>query len=49
MGQDAVFVHLLKKYHSKGLTKWLNENLDGSDQSPESLYADVEPDRRQSG
>lgn len=26
MGQDAVFVHLFEKYHSKGLTKWLNES-----------------------
>lgn len=25
MGLDAVFVHLFNKYHSKGLTKWLNE------------------------
>lgn len=25
MGQDAVFVHLFDKYHSKGLTPWLNE------------------------
>ena len=25
MGQDAVFVHLFNKYHSKGLTPWLNE------------------------
>ncbi len=25
MGQDAVFVHLYEKYHSKGLTYWLNE------------------------
>ncbi|MES2430329.1 MAG: thioredoxin-like domain-containing protein [Bacteroidota bacterium] len=25
MGQDAVFVHLYNKYHSKGLTSWLNE------------------------
>lgn len=25
MGQDAVFVHLFNKYHSKGLTSWLNE------------------------
>lgn len=25
MGQDAVFVHLFEKYHSKGLTSWLNE------------------------
>ncbi|MBK7885075.1 MAG: DUF5106 domain-containing protein [Chitinophagaceae bacterium] len=25
MGQDAVFVHLFEKYHSKGLTHWLNE------------------------
>lgn len=25
MGQDAVFVHLFDKYHSKGLTNWLNE------------------------
>lgn len=25
MGQDAVFVHLFEKYHSKGLTNWLNE------------------------
>ncbi len=25
MGQDAVFVHLFEKYHSKGLTKWLNK------------------------
>jgi len=25
MGQDAVFVHLFEKYHSKGLTGWLNE------------------------
>ena len=24
MGQDAVFVHLFEKYHSKGLTSWLN-------------------------
>lgn len=25
MGQDAVFVHLYEKYHSKGITAWLNE------------------------
>jgi thiol-disulfide isomerase/thioredoxin len=25
MGQDAVLVHLFEKYHSKGLTSWLNE------------------------
>jgi len=25
MGQDAVFVHLFEKYHSKGITNWLNE------------------------
>ncbi len=25
MGQDAVFVHLFEKYHSKGLSNWLNE------------------------
>lgn len=25
MGQDAIFVHLFEKYHSKGLTPWLNE------------------------
>jgi protein-disulfide isomerase len=25
MGQDAVFVHLFNKYHSKGLSPWLNE------------------------
>jgi thiol-disulfide isomerase/thioredoxin len=25
MGLDAVFVHLFNQYHSKGLTKWLNE------------------------
>lgn len=25
MGLDAVFVHLFEKYHSKGLTSWLNE------------------------
>lgn len=25
MGQDAVFVHLFEKYHSKGLTSWLSE------------------------
>jgi thiol-disulfide isomerase/thioredoxin len=25
MGQDAVFVHLFQKYHSKGLSPWLNE------------------------
>ena len=25
MGQDAVFVHLFEKYHSKGVTNWLNE------------------------
>jgi thiol-disulfide isomerase/thioredoxin len=25
MGQDAVFVHLFEKYHSKGLTSWLND------------------------
>ncbi len=24
MGQDAVFVHLFEKYHSKGLSSWLN-------------------------
>ena len=24
MGQDAVFVHLFDKYHSKGLSSWLN-------------------------
>jgi thiol-disulfide isomerase/thioredoxin len=24
MGQDAVFVHLFEKYHSKGLSNWLN-------------------------
>lgn len=26
MGQDAVFVHLFNKYHSKGLSNWLNES-----------------------
>jgi thiol-disulfide isomerase/thioredoxin len=25
MGQDAVFVHLFNKYHSKGVSSWLNE------------------------
>ncbi len=25
MGQDAVFVHLFEKYHSKGVSAWLNE------------------------
>ena len=25
MGQDAVFVHLFEKYHSKGISKWLNQ------------------------
>jgi hypothetical protein len=25
MGLDAAFVHLFEKYHSKGLTSWLNE------------------------
>lgn len=25
MGQDAIYVHLYEKYHSKGLTPWLNE------------------------
>ena len=25
MGQDAVFVHLFEKYHSKGLSNWLNK------------------------
>jgi thiol-disulfide isomerase/thioredoxin len=25
MGQDAVFVHLFNKYHSKGVSNWLNE------------------------
>lgn len=25
MGLDAVFVHLFVKYHSKGISKWLNE------------------------
>jgi thiol-disulfide isomerase/thioredoxin len=25
MGQDAVFVHLFEKYHSKGTSNWLNE------------------------
>lgn len=25
MGQDAVFVHLFDKYHSKGLSPWLND------------------------
>ena len=24
MGQDAVFVHLFEKYHSKGISNWLN-------------------------
>ncbi|MEQ1553158.1 MAG: thioredoxin-like domain-containing protein [Ferruginibacter sp.] len=28
MGQDAVFVHLYEKYHSKGLSKWLNKVQD---------------------
>ncbi|MBL0055204.1 MAG: DUF5106 domain-containing protein [Chitinophagaceae bacterium] len=25
MGQDEVFVHLFEKYHSKGISNWLNE------------------------
>ena len=25
MGHDAVFVHLFEKYHSKGISNWLNE------------------------
>ncbi len=25
MGQDAIFVHLFERYHSKGLSSWLNE------------------------
>lgn len=25
MGQDAVFVHLFERYHSKGISTWLNE------------------------
>ncbi len=25
MGQDAVFVHLFEKFHSKGVSNWLNE------------------------
>ena len=25
MGQDAVFVHLFEKYHSKGMSSWLND------------------------
>src|SRR5665647_2779826 len=25
MGQDAVFIHLFEKYHSKGISSWLNE------------------------
>jgi peroxiredoxin len=25
MGQDAIFVHLFEKYHSKGISTWLNE------------------------
>ncbi|MEX1203575.1 MAG: thioredoxin-like domain-containing protein [Ferruginibacter sp.] len=25
MGQDAIFVHLFNKYHSKGVSSWLNE------------------------
>lgn len=25
MGQDKVFVHLFEKYHSKGISNWLNE------------------------
>jgi hypothetical protein len=25
MGQDAIFVHLFQKYHSQGLSPWLNE------------------------
>ena len=28
MGQDAVFVHLFEKYHSKGLSYWLNKQQD---------------------
>lgn len=30
MGQDAVFVHLFEKYHSKGLSSWLNEKQNES-------------------
>lgn len=30
MGQDAVFVHLFEKYHSKGLSPWLNEKQNKS-------------------
>lgn len=25
MGQDAIFVHLFEKYHSKGVSNWLND------------------------
>ena len=25
MGQDAIFVHLFEKYHSKGVSSWLND------------------------
>ncbi|MEJ7610305.1 MAG: TlpA disulfide reductase family protein [Ferruginibacter sp.] len=25
MGQDAIFVHLFEKYHSRGVSSWLNE------------------------
>ena len=39
MGQDAVFVHLFEKYHSKGLSKWLNEKTNGSHKPP-CLHAD---------
>lgn len=28
MGQDAVFVHLYNKYHSKGVSNWLNKTQD---------------------
>jgi thiol-disulfide isomerase/thioredoxin len=30
MGQDAVFVHLYNKYHSKGVSSWLNKSQDST-------------------
>jgi thiol-disulfide isomerase/thioredoxin len=30
MGQDAVFVHLYNKYHSKGVSNWLNKSQDST-------------------
>ena len=46
MGQDAVFVHLFEKYHSKGLSKWLNEKqMEGISRRAYMLMANLIGDK----